>query len=162
MLFLRILLVLVVCAAPVLSGGTAAAQDAETEPSAAATEGEAPDGEAAEADPSQAPAVPAEPLPPIYEPQLLRLAEILGALSFLRDICGETDGGAWRDEMAALLAAERPTPIRRTRLIGRFNHGFESFNAVYRSCTPSARRAIGRYLAEGETLSAEVRSRYSQ
>jgi uncharacterized protein (TIGR02301 family) len=48
------------------------------------------------------------------------------------------------------------------RLIGRFNHGFETFNAVYRSCTPSAERAVALYLQEGEALSAEIRSRYGQ
>jgi uncharacterized protein (TIGR02301 family) len=100
--------------------------------------------------------------PPVYDTQLLRLSEILGSLAFLRGLCGEPDGPAWRDEMSSLLAAEQPGPERRSRLVGRFNHGFETYNAVYRSCTPSARLAISRYLAEGQTLSADVRSRYSQ
>ena len=108
------------------------------------------------------PPVPSEPPPPIYEDQLLRLSEILGALSFLRRLCGEPDAAAWREEMSALLSAEQPGPQRRSRLIGRFNHGYETFNAVYRSCTPSANLAISRYLAEGQALSADVRSRYSQ
>lgn len=100
--------------------------------------------------------------PPVYDDQLLRLSEILGALSFLRPLCGEKDGTGWRDEMNALLAAEHPSAERRSRLVGRFNHGFETYNAVYRSCTPSARLAISRYLAEGKALSSDVRSRYSQ
>ena len=62
--------------------------------------------------------------------------------------------------MSALIEAERPSPKRRSRLIGRFNHGFETFNAVYRSCTPSAELAASRYLAEGRTLSHDVRARY--
>ena len=110
----------------------------------------------------EGPPIPSEPLPPIYEGQLLRLSEILGALSFLRDLCGASDGAMWRNEMSALLAAEHPGPERRLRLVARFNHGFETFNAVYRSCTPSARLAISRYLEEGQTLSADVRSRFSQ
>ena len=81
----------------------------------------------------EGPPLPSEPLPPIYETQLLRLSEILGALAFLRDLCGGTDGGSWRSEMIALLAAENPGPERRGRLVSRFNHGFETFNAVYRS-----------------------------
>lgn len=109
-----------------------------------------------------APAAAPEPPPPIYEGKLLRLAEILGSLSFLRDLCGADDGNVWRREMSALLAAEKPPPTRRTRLIARFNHGFESFNAVYRSCTPSARLSISRYLTEGEALANDVRGRYSQ
>lgn len=123
--------------------------------------GEEADGET-EGEEVVGPQLPAEPPPPIYEDQLLRLSEILGALSFLRGLCGEPDAAAWREEMSALLAAEQPGPQRRSRLIGRFNHGYETFNAVYRSCTPSANLAITRYLAEGQTLSADVRSRYSQ
>jgi uncharacterized protein (TIGR02301 family) len=103
-----------------------------------------------------------EPPPPIYDDELLRLAEILGSLAFLRPLCGEKDGEAWRSAMTSLLNAEAPLPERRSRLVGRFNHGFETFNAVYRACTPSARRAIARYLAEGERISAEMRNRYSQ
>lgn len=105
---------------------------------------------------------PVELPPPIYEEKLLRLAEILGSLSFLRDLCGESDGGAWRAEMSALLAAEDPGPQRRQRLVARFNHGFETYNAVYRSCTPSAKLAISRYLNEGQALASDVRTRYSQ
>ncbi len=54
-----------------------------------------------------------EPPAPIYDEKLLRLSEILGALSFLRDLCGQSDGPAWRDEMSALLTAEKPAPQRR-------------------------------------------------
>ncbi len=121
--------------------------------------GEAPAAEGSSAD---QPAPAAEPPAPIYDEKLLRLSEILGALSFLRDLCGEPDGGAWRDEMNALLAAEKPAPQRRTRLIARFNHGFETFNAVYRTCTPSAELSISRYLSEGAALASDVRGRYNQ
>lgn len=117
---------------------------------------------AAQEQPAEAPAAPSEPAPPIYEDKLLRLSEILGALSFLRDLCGSADGASWRQEMSGLLSAEQPSPGRRSRLIARFNHGFETYNAVYRTCTPSARLAIGRYLQEGQELASDVRSRFSQ
>jgi uncharacterized protein (TIGR02301 family) len=117
----------------------------------------------AEEEPAEAkPTAPSEPPPPIYEDKLLRLSEILGGLTFLRDLCGAGDGSAWKQEMNGLLSAERPPPLRRSRLIARFNHGFETFNAVYRTCTPSAELAISRYLTEGEALASDVRSRYSQ
>lgn len=150
--------------------GTAVAQDAAPEPQAeepaepdADDPAEGEDSEEGEGEEDLiGPPLPVEPPPPIYEEQLLRLSEILGALSFLRGLCGEPDAAAWREEMSALLAAEQPGPQRRGRLIGRFNHGYETFNAVYRSCTPSANLAISRYIAEGQALSADVRSRYSQ
>jgi len=125
---------------------------------AALAQDDAPTGEA----PADAPPAGAEPPAPIYEEKLLRLSEILGALSFLRDLCGAADGAAWRNEMSSLLLAEKPPPTRRTRLIARFNHGFETFNAVYRTCTPSAELSISRYLSEGEALASDVRGRYSQ
>jgi uncharacterized protein (TIGR02301 family) len=121
-----------------------------------------PDAPAAEAPATDQPAAPTEPPAPIYDEKLLRLSEILGSLSFLRDLCGEPDGAAWRNEMSALLEAEKPAPQRRARLIARFNHGFETFNAVYRTCTPSAELSISRYLSEGAALASDVRGRYNQ
>jgi uncharacterized protein (TIGR02301 family) len=135
-----------------LSGGYALAQD--DAPTAGAETAATAEGEALEA--------PTEPLPPIYEDKLLRLSEILGSLTFLRDLCGDKDGGTWRAEMSALLESEQPAPQRRQRLIARFNHGFETFHAVYRTCTPSAELAIAHYLTEGEAIVSDVRSRYSQ
>jgi uncharacterized protein (TIGR02301 family) len=103
-----------------------------------------------------------EPPPPAYEERLLRLAEIMGALHFLRPLCGHDDGPAWKSDMEALLAAETPGPARRGRLVARFNHGFETYHAVYRTCTPSARRAITLYLEEGGRIAAELAARYGQ
>ncbi len=103
-----------------------------------------------------------EPLPPVYEDRLLRLSEILGGLHFLRQLCGFEDGAAWRAEMDGLLKSEKPGPVRRARLVSRFNHGFETYYAVYRSCTPSARRAIALYLVEGGRITNDIRARYGQ
>jgi uncharacterized protein (TIGR02301 family) len=109
----------------------------------------------------ESPDVP-ESLPPVYEDRLLRLSEILGGLHFLRRLCGFEDRAAWRSDMAGLLRSEKPGPIRRARLVSRFNHGFETYHAVYRSCTPSARRAIALYLAEGRRITNDIRARYGQ
>lgn len=94
-----------------------------------------------------------------YDEELLRLAEILGSVHFLRMLCGEEDGG-WRTRMTALLEAEEPSPERRARLVARFNHGYRSFAAVYSTCTDSAVRAIDRYMKEGEALASEIVMRY--
>jgi len=100
---------------------------------------------------------PAQDAP--FEPGLLRLAEILGSLHFLEDLCGtaETD---WRKEMETLLAAENPAPERRERFIASFNDGFRAFARTYSTCTPSATAAIALYRKEGETLARTVLSRY--
>ncbi|WP_342360072.1 TIGR02301 family protein [Terrarubrum flagellatum] len=104
---------------------------------------------------------PEPDLAPPYEPQLLRLAEIIGALSFLRDLCGMKDGEAWRAKMAALVATEGVTPERKERLAGAFNRGFRGYQQTYRACTPPAALTIDRFVDEGGKLSRELANRFS-
>jgi uncharacterized protein (TIGR02301 family) len=94
-----------------------------------------------------------------FEQPLLRLAEVLGSLHYLRNLCGET-GDAWRKEMEQLLATENPPPERRARFVASFNRGYRSFDGVYMSCTASATEAIDRYMKEGEALSRNIATRY--
>lgn len=96
-----------------------------------------------------------------YDGDLQRLAEILGALHYLRGICGANDGQKWRNEMQALLDAEAPGGERRTRLQVRFNRGYRGFQQTYRTCTPAADVVIRRYLDEGAKIAREIAGRYS-
>ena len=95
-----------------------------------------------------------------YDPQLLRLAEVLGALSYLRGLCGGDDGDVWHKRMQALLDAEGTTPTRKDRLAGAFNHGIEGYSLSYRSCTPNARLIVDRFLAEASQIAKEVENRF--
>ena len=106
------------------------------------------------------PAPPPEPPPPPYERQMLRLSEILGALAFLRELCGAGDGEAWRAKMAALLDAEATTEARKARLAGAYNRGYRGFQLVHRVCTPAAEAAIARYLAEGARIARDLAGRW--
>jgi len=90
---------------------------------------------------------------------MLRLAEILGSLHYLRNLCGEA-GSEWRDRMDAIVTAEKPSEAERVRLISSFNQGYRVFSDNYTRCTPSALAAIDRYMKEGEALSSEIVSRY--
>ncbi|MEO5758404.1 MAG: TIGR02301 family protein [Mesorhizobium sp.] len=94
-----------------------------------------------------------------FEPGLMRLAEVLGSLHFLRNLCGEK-GDQWRGEMQKLIDSENPDPERRARFIASFNRGYRSFGGTYTQCTASATEAISRYMKEGETLSRDIASRY--
>ena len=94
-----------------------------------------------------------------YEAGLLRIAEVMGSLHFLRNLCGEK-GNQWRQTMERLLAAENPEPERRARFIASFNRGYRSFEGTYTKCTASATEAIARYTVEGENLARELASRY--
>jgi len=116
---------------------------------------------AAKAEPSKDGTAALEETPPPYEPQLLRLAEILGALSYLRDICGSPDAAAWRGRMESLLDAETKTPLRREHLAGAFNRGFHGYELSYKTCTDNARVVIERFSREGETIAHDIANRYN-
>ena len=96
-----------------------------------------------------------------YENELRRLSEILGALHYLRELCGAREGQAWRNEMQALIDAEAPQGERRERLITSFNRGYRGFQQTYRTCTPAADYAIRRYLEEGARISRDITARYA-
>lgn len=96
-----------------------------------------------------------------FDGDLQRLAEILGALHYLRDICGAKEGQKWRQEMQALVDAEAPDGERRQRMIASFNRGYRGFQQTYRTCTPAATFAIRRYLKEGAKIAREVTARYA-
>lgn len=94
-----------------------------------------------------------------FEGQLLRLAEILGSLHYLRNLCGE-DSQDWRAQMEAMLEAENPDEGRRARFIAGFNRGYRSFEGAYAHCTDSAIAAINRYVREGEALARDTATRF--
>ena len=96
-----------------------------------------------------------------FDGDLQRLAEILGALHYLRAICGANEGQKWRNEMQALIDAEAPGGERRRKIIASFNRGYRGFQQTYRTCTPAADLAIRRYLDEGAKIAREITARYA-
>jgi uncharacterized protein (TIGR02301 family) len=118
---------------------------------------------AAQPAPAKAPPLEAAPpveAPPPYEPQLLRLAELMGALAYLRELCADGDANVFHDKMTALLDAEAKTQNRRDSLAGAYNRSFRDYEISYRNCTPPAREIISRFLAETARLTADLASRY--
>jgi uncharacterized protein (TIGR02301 family) len=98
--------------------------------------------------------------PPPYEPQLLRLAEIVGALSYLRDICGAGDGATFRAKFSSLMETEANTAARKEALAGAFNRGLRDYELTYRACTPAAQDIVARYLDEAGRIARDVANRY--
>jgi uncharacterized protein (TIGR02301 family) len=96
-----------------------------------------------------------------FEADLSRLAEILGALHYLRNVCGANEGQKWREQMQALIETEGQTGDRKAKLVASFNQGYRGFQQTYRTCTPAADLAIRRYLAEGAKIAREVTARYT-
>lgn len=93
-------------------------------------------------------------LPP-YAPAMEELAEIMGSLQFLAELC-EDDPAPWRAETEDMIALAEADEAWRIRLSDRFNLGYSSFAAAYRSCTESARAAIDHYRFLGAELAADI------
>jgi len=96
-----------------------------------------------------------------YDAKLMRLAEVLGSIHYLRNLCGETSN-RWREQMEGMLVAENPEPLRRARMIASFNRGYRTFDSVYVTCTEQALAAVDRYMEEGRTLAREITNRYGE
>lgn len=91
-----------------------------------------------------------------YDPQLLRLSEVLGAIHYLRELCGAEEGQLWRQQMKEILRSEGTTAIRRAKLVKGFNKGYRGYRRTYRSCNKSAKVAIDRFMEEGADLTAAL------
>jgi uncharacterized protein (TIGR02301 family) len=117
------------------------------------------------------PKPPADDLPPIvpressappppddrpYDNKLMRLAEILGAIHYLRELCGAQEGQIWRDQMKEILRNEGTTAVRRAKLVNAFNDGYRGYRRTYRTCTQSATLATTRFSTEGANIAASL------
>jgi len=96
---------------------------------------------------------------PHYDIKLTRLAEILGSLHYLRNLCGETSM-QWRNRMNQIIEAEKPNESRKARFYAAFNNAYNALSERYYECTPAAAEAIKRYGKEGATLSQDLVNRY--
>lgn len=102
--------------------------------------------------------------PPPFASDLERLAEILGSLQFLAELCEDGRAAAWRGQMEALLEltndGSETDEAWQARLTDRFNLGYSSFAAVYRRCTTAALAAIDHYREAGAAIAAAIATRY--
>ncbi|MCB1447931.1 MAG: TIGR02301 family protein [Rhizobiaceae bacterium] len=107
---------------------------------------------------ADAPVAAEKPAP--YDPKLMRLAEILGSVSYIRNLC-KGDESEWRQMMQELLAEDAANePQRAARLTAAFNRGYRSFASTYVKCTRQAIAAEEAYRAEGATLATEITARF--
>ena len=117
------------------------------------------------------PKPPADDLPPIipressappppddlpYDAKLLRLAEILGAVHYLRELCGAQEGQLWRDQMKEIVRNEGSTAVRRAKLVNSFNDGYRGYRRTYRTCNSLATIAVTRFSVEGAQIAAAL------
>jgi uncharacterized protein (TIGR02301 family) len=87
-----------------------------------------------------------------YDDRLMRLSEILGAVHYLRELCGANEGQAWRERMREIVEAEGSNALRRARLTRSFNQGYYSYSKTHKVCSTTAQTAISRFMNEGVQL----------
>ncbi|WP_246742879.1 TIGR02301 family protein [Rhodomicrobium vannielii] len=87
-----------------------------------------------------------------YDAQLFRLAEILGTLHYLRELCGGNEGQVWREHMRELVSSEGTSALRRAKLVEAFNRGYRDYSRTYRTCTQPALVAIQRFMDQATTI----------
>lgn len=104
---------------------------------------------------------PVRAVDPPYQPQMERLAEILGSLYFLNPLCRATSTD-WRTQMSDLVAFDQPDEDRQQRLYGAFNGGYAAYSRLYRTCTPSAEEALNRLLVEAESTARDIHARFAE
>jgi uncharacterized protein (TIGR02301 family) len=103
--------------------------------------------------PAAAPQHPAGPDDRPYDTQIFRLAEILGTLHYLRELCGANEGQVWREHMRELVASEGTSALRRAKLVDSFNRGYRDYSRTYRTCTQPALVAIQRFMDQATAIS---------
>ena len=91
-----------------------------------------------------------------YDKELFELAEVLGAIHYLRALCGTDEGQKWREQMRGLVDAEGNSALRRARLVRSFNKGYRGYGRTYRRCTELARLSIERLMKEGRALAKRM------
>jgi len=114
----------------------------------------------AKAEPQKPAGPPVEGPPPAYEPQLLRLSEIMGALTALDPLCGDSSKAGWRESMQRLMDAQESGPMQRERLAGAYNRGLRGYAYFHRRCTPGADLARVRLMDEGCRLAHDIATTY--
>ncbi|HWU63109.1 MAG TPA: TIGR02301 family protein [Ensifer sp.] len=107
-----------------------------------------------------------EPAAPIFKPapyddKLAELAEILGSLDFIRNLCERDSEPQWKAMMSQLLDSDaKEEPARREKLTAAYNRGYRTFSAIQTTCSMQLRATAERYRIEGATLATEIATRY--
>lgn len=85
-----------------------------------------------------------------------QLAEILGALHHLRDVCGTNEGQLWRNKMIEMIGALGPSEADRQNLVKNFNDSFYRYKNAYRACSAAAARQSDKLMQDGQRIAEEL------
>lgn len=92
----------------------------------------------------------------VYWADVMRVAEILGGVHYLRDLCNGREGQVWREKMRELLDVTAPDADMRELLVSRFNAAYHKARAAHGRCTGETVTNLNRLTDEGANLSARL------
>lgn len=84
------------------------------------------------------------------------LAEILGQVHYMRNLCVDGEDTVWRDAMMELIRLEEPSRDERREMTRRFNQGYHAARDKYPACDRAARREMQRLASTGARLSSRL------
>lgn len=91
-----------------------------------------------------------------FPPKTIQLAEILGAVHHLRDVCGANEGQLWRNKMIEMIAVLQPKEADRQRLVKHFNDSFYRYRNAYPRCTATAATQSDKLMQDGQRIAEEL------
>lgn len=86
----------------------------------------------------------------------VQLAEILGAVHHIRDICGANEGQLWRNKMIEMIPVLQPTEAERQRLVKHFNDSYYRYRNAYPKCTAAAAGQSDKLMQDGQKIAEEL------
>jgi uncharacterized protein (TIGR02301 family) len=87
---------------------------------------------------------------------LVRLAEILGSVHHLREVCGANEGALWRNKMIDMLNAATLGAQERQLMISHFNDAYYQAQKAFPDCSDGAAQASNSLFDEAHKLAARL------
>lgn len=87
---------------------------------------------------------------------LVRLAEILGSVHHLREVCGADEGALWRNKMIDMMNVASLDAEARQRMISHFNEAYYRAQSMFPECSGSAAAQSNALFDEGRKLAASL------
>lgn len=91
-----------------------------------------------------------------YRADMVRLAEVLGAVHLLRERCGAREGQMWRRKMLEMLDIEASRKQERDMLINHFNKSYYAMRVNHSRCSMRTISEMNAYIDEGASLAGRL------
>lgn len=91
-----------------------------------------------------------------YRADMVRLAEVLGAVHLLRERCGGREGQMWRRKMLEMLDIEASSKKDRDMLVNHFNKSYYAMRVNHSRCSMRTISEMNAYIDEGAAVAGRL------